>query len=63
VLPIDLDTAHFYGAIKQKSETSGRRIPDNDTWIAAIALQHGLVLISNDRHFDSIDNLTTEKMA
>ena len=31
----------------------------NDLWIAALCLQHDLPLLTNDRGFDSIPNLTT----
>jgi tRNA(fMet)-specific endonuclease VapC len=29
-------------------------IPANDTWIAALARQHGLPVLSNDAHFDVV---------
>jgi tRNA(fMet)-specific endonuclease VapC len=29
----------------------------NDIWIAAIAIQHDLTLISRDAHFKEVDNL------
>lgn len=35
-------------------------IPENDIWIAASALRHGLVLVSRDGHFDSIEGLPIE---
>jgi tRNA(fMet)-specific endonuclease VapC len=37
----------------------GRPIPENDVWIAAIALQHDLTLITRDMHFGEIENLKT----
>jgi tRNA(fMet)-specific endonuclease VapC len=37
VLPCDLDTAAIYGATKSALAVSGRMIPDNDIWIAAVA--------------------------
>ena len=36
----------------------GKTIPENDIWIAAIAKQHGLTLISRDGHFKEIDGLS-----
>jgi len=38
----------------------GRPIPENDLWIAAMALEHDLVLATRDAHFGEIDNLKVE---
>jgi len=38
----------------------GRPIPENDIRIAAVAIQHGLVLVSRDVHFKEVDNLVLE---
>ncbi|MEM9153339.1 MAG: VapC toxin family PIN domain ribonuclease, partial [Cyanobacteria bacterium P01_F01_bin.3] len=29
----------------------GRPLPENDIWIAALALQYDLVLVTHDAHF------------
>jgi tRNA(fMet)-specific endonuclease VapC len=34
-----------------------RPIPDNDIWIAAIALQHDLELYTNAIHFHEVEGL------
>jgi predicted nucleic acid-binding protein len=39
------------------SVAQGRPIPDNDIWIAAIARQHSLSLITRDAHFREIEGL------
>lgn len=57
VLGCDVDTAQRYGEIKYALQRKGRPIPENDIWIAAIALQHDLVLITRDAHFNEIDRL------
>ena len=31
-----------YGEIKAKLKKTGRPIPDNDIWIAALSIQHNL---------------------
>jgi tRNA(fMet)-specific endonuclease VapC len=36
---------------------AGRPIAANDAWIAALALQHGLPVLSRDRHFDAVAGL------
>ena len=35
----------------------GHPIPENDIWIAALALENGLTLVSRDEHFKKIDEL------
>jgi tRNA(fMet)-specific endonuclease VapC len=59
-LRCDGETARYYGRIKQDLRRRGRPIPENDLWIAATALQYGLVLVTRDAHFDEIKGLTTE---
>ena len=39
----------------------GQPIPENDIWIAAIAQQHDLTLVTKDAHFNAIDHLKIEK--
>ena len=57
VLGCDIETAQRYGEIKNALQRKGRPIPENDMWIAAIALQHDLVLITRDAHFKEVDGL------
>jgi predicted nucleic acid-binding protein len=38
----------------------GRPIDTNDIWIAAVALVHGLVLVTSDEHFRYIPDLSIE---
>ena len=57
VLSCDKETAAEYGRIKNELRTKGRPIPENDIWIAAIAAQYELELLSNDEHFDHVDGL------
>jgi predicted nucleic acid-binding protein len=46
--------AHAYGAVRLELKKAGTPIPINDTWIAAIARQRGLPVISRDVHFDAV---------
>lgn len=57
VLECDLVTAQLYGQIKDGLRRKGRPIPENDIWIAAIAMQHDLTLVTRDSHFEEIDGL------
>ncbi len=60
VLACDTDTAKRYGYIKNRLKEKGHPIPENDIWIAAIALQYALTLVTNDTHFDMVENLKVE---
>lgn len=59
-VPHDLETAYRYAAIKIELRRRGRPIPENDIWIAAAAMRHGLVLATRDQHFDQISGLPRE---
>lgn len=57
VLQSDGRTAEIYGEIASGLERAGRRIPTNDIWIAAIALECGLPIATQDPHFLRVDGL------
>jgi tRNA(fMet)-specific endonuclease VapC len=57
VIAPDFRTAEIYGDVCLKLRMKGRPIPTNDMWIAAIALQHNLDLLTRDAHFQEIDAL------
>jgi predicted nucleic acid-binding protein len=54
-LPVDSDVAHAWGRIVAAARRAGRRTPVNDCWIAATALVHGLVVVTQDRDYDGLD--------
>jgi tRNA(fMet)-specific endonuclease VapC len=58
ILFVDRTTSLYYGRVKQQLFSNGRPIPDNDIWIAAIALQNNADIATLDRHFDAVENLT-----
>lgn len=60
VLVCDATTGMQYGQIKQRLRAKGRPIPENDIWIAAIAKQHNLILVTRDQHFKEVDGLDIE---
>ncbi len=57
----NLETARWYGIIKNQLRRRGHLIPDNDIWIAAIALQRELILVTRDAHFNEVESLHLEK--
>jgi len=58
VLYADEQTTHHYAAIYRQLRKQGTPIPTNAMWIAALALQHSLVLCARDAHFDALPQLT-----
>lgn len=58
VLYADEQTLHHYAAIYRQLRKQGTPIPTNDIWIAALVLQHSLVLCARDAHFDVLPQLT-----
>ena len=60
VYDIDSLTAYHYSLIKAKTRAMGKPIPDNDLWIAAVAEQHDLIIVTRDKHFLNLDFIKTE---
>lgn len=57
----NLETARWYGIIKNQLRRKGHLIPDNDIWIAAIAMQRELILVTRDAHFNEVESLQLER--
>ncbi len=53
----DDQTTHHYAAVYAQLRNQGTPIPTNDMWIAALALQHNLVLCARDAHFEQLPQL------
>jgi tRNA(fMet)-specific endonuclease VapC len=58
ILSPDVITGDFYGRIKKRLKDKGKPIPENDIWIAAIAIQFNLTLFAVDKHFKEINDIT-----
>lgn len=57
VLYPDARTNARYGEVAAALQRRGRRIQHNALWIAALAIQHRMPLLTRDRHFDNVDGL------
>ena len=55
----DEQTTHHYAQLHLQLRNKGARIPTNDLWVAAMAVQHDLVLCSSDRHFRQLPQVVT----
>lgn len=60
ILYLDDTTAERYAIILDYLKKAGTPIPANDIWIAANAMQHGLVLLTTDHHFSCIPQVVSE---
>ena len=54
ILTVTDGTAVAYAGLRVALKRLGRSIPANDAWIAALALQHRLPVLSRDEHFDVV---------
>ncbi len=54
VLTVSDETASVYAAVRVTLKQQGTPIPANDAWIAALALQHRMPVLSRDQHFDVV---------
>lgn len=61
VLLVDEESSLEYGKIKAALRRRGTPIPENDIWIAAIAIRHKLPVVTRDNDFNYIAGLKTIK--
>jgi predicted nucleic acid-binding protein len=57
ILEISNETTHWYAGVRLDLRRTGKPIPSNDMWIAALSRQHGLPVLSKDRHFDRVQGI------
>jgi predicted nucleic acid-binding protein len=60
-LPIDEAVATAWALMIAQLRQAGRRMPINDSWIAATAIRHDLTVLTQDGDYDAIPGLTTIK--
>jgi tRNA(fMet)-specific endonuclease VapC len=61
VLEVRVSTASIYAQTRVQLKRKGKPIPENDLWIAALCLEHGIPLATEDAHFSEISGLTVER--
>ena len=60
VLPLSMVTTRHYARLRGGLVRAGTPIPENDLWIAAIAIEHGWPLATRDAHFARVPGLTVQ---
>jgi predicted nucleic acid-binding protein len=56
-LPVDDSVAAAWAALRLALRDARRRMPLNDSWIAATAIAHRLPLVAQDDHYDEVPGL------
>ena len=59
VLLPDEQTTHHYARLHLQLRKKGSFIPTNDLWIAALVVQHNLILCTSDSHFRNLPQVVT----
>ena len=54
-LPVDEDAARMWARLRIHLAETGRRVRNNDLWIAAIATSRGLPIVTQGGDFDALD--------
>jgi tRNA(fMet)-specific endonuclease VapC len=57
VLCPGLNTMESYSQLRHALRRAGTPIPANDLWIAALAREHNLPVLSRDAHFDLVPGI------
>ena len=57
VIDVNTDVARKYALIYLSLQKKGIKIPINDVWIAACCMEIGGVLLTRDKHFESVDQI------
>jgi tRNA(fMet)-specific endonuclease VapC len=60
VWPYDEAAADIFGLIRAEQRVKGQPIPPMDAQIAALARLHGLTILTDDRHFQFVSDLSVE---
>ena len=57
VLIVDSRTAKHYADVREALRRRGQPIPENDVWIAALAVQYRQPIVSRDTDFDAVEGV------
>lgn len=58
ILVVDAETASCYAEVREGLRVKATPIPENDIWIAALAIQHAMPILTKDAHFAAVSGLT-----
>lgn len=61
-LPVDEGVAHAWAALRLALRDAGKRMPINDSWIAATAIANDMAVASQDSEYDDIPGLSVLRL-
>lgn len=61
-LPIDQGAAHAWAVLRLALRDQGKRMPVNDSWIAATAISRQIPVATQDDDYDDVPGLTVIKV-
>jgi len=61
-LPITRRVASVWAALRLSLRDAGRRMPINDSWIAATAISEGIPVVSQDDDYDDVPGLAVVRL-
>ena len=61
IIDVTHNTAQRYAHIYAYLRRAGRPIPTNDLWIAALAMEHGVELLTADAHFAQVPHILVQQ--
>ena len=61
-LPVDDQVSVAWAELRSALRAAGRRMPANDSWIAATAIAHGLPVATQDDDYDGTPGLEVIKL-
>ncbi len=53
-------TSEYYAEIRYSLKIAGNPIPENDIWIAAIAKEKNMTIVTRDKHLNQLECIKTE---
>jgi len=62
ILNLSYKTTTIYGLIYSRLKKAGKPIGSNDMWVAALALEHGCLLVTLDSDFKQVPDLLVAKI-
>lgn len=61
-LPIDEGVAHAWAGLRLALRDAGKRLPINDSWIAATAIANDMAVASQDGDYDGVPGIRVVRL-
>jgi tRNA(fMet)-specific endonuclease VapC len=61
IIGLDVEACFTFGSLFKALQKKGKTVPEFDLLIAAVAMAHNKVLVTRDKHFQSVPGLKLER--